>query len=93
LTDTIQIEVRWTVKLRLLGINGLFGMVSRDAEARCPFPGRPRERQARLALRRDLESQNGIWLLHCHIPHHTVTVNDNVEEQGGGLMIKIVVNG
>jgi FtsP/CotA-like multicopper oxidase with cupredoxin domain len=33
----------------------------------------------------------GTWLLHCHIPHHTV--NDNIEEQGGGLMMKIVFNG
>ena len=27
----------------------------------------------------------GKWLLHCHINHHTT--NDNVEEQGGGLML------
>lgn len=30
----------------------------------------------------------GRWLLHCHIPHHTV--NNNVEEQGGGGLTMII---
>jgi FtsP/CotA-like multicopper oxidase with cupredoxin domain len=30
----------------------------------------------------------GKWLLHCHIPHHTL--NDNVEEQGGGGLTMII---
>lgn len=32
----------------------------------------------------------GKWLVHCHIPHHTV--NDNVKEKGGpGLMVALDV--
>jgi FtsP/CotA-like multicopper oxidase with cupredoxin domain len=32
----------------------------------------------------------GRWLLHCHIPHHTL--NNNVEERGaGGLTLLIEV--
>ncbi len=30
----------------------------------------------------------GKWLLHCHIPHHSL--NDNVEEQGGGGLTMII---
>jgi len=30
----------------------------------------------------------GRWLLHCHIPHHTL--NDNMEEQGGGGLTMII---
>ena len=29
----------------------------------------------------------GKWLIHCHIPHHTT--NNNVEEQGAGMIINI----
>jgi FtsP/CotA-like multicopper oxidase with cupredoxin domain len=29
-----------------------------------------------------------LWLLHCHIPHHTTT--DNVEEQGAGGLTLII---
>ncbi len=32
--------------------------------------------------------EHGRWLLHCHIPHHTL--NDNVEEQGGGGLTMII---
>ena len=30
----------------------------------------------------------GRWLLHCHIPHHTV--NNNVAEQGAGGLTMII---
>jgi FtsP/CotA-like multicopper oxidase with cupredoxin domain len=30
----------------------------------------------------------GLWLVHCHIPHHTT--NNNVEEQGGGGLTLII---
>jgi len=106
-TDTIQMKVGQTVKLRFIGTNnnfvhpmhvhgGPFEVVARDGETLKPSarfladtvnvgPGQRYDViwKARKA---------GTWLLHCHIPHHTV--NDNVEEQGGGgLMMKIVVKG
>jgi FtsP/CotA-like multicopper oxidase with cupredoxin domain len=31
----------------------------------------------------------GKWLIHCHLGHHTM--NNNVEMQGGGLMMVIEV--
>jgi FtsP/CotA-like multicopper oxidase with cupredoxin domain len=30
----------------------------------------------------------GKWILHCHIPHHTL--NNNVEERGGGGLTLLV---
>jgi manganese oxidase len=30
----------------------------------------------------------GKWLVHCHIPHHTV--NNNVEEEGGGGLMMVI---
>lgn len=106
-TDTIELKVGQSVKLRFIGTNnnyihpmhvhgGPFEVVARDGETLKPSarfladtvnvgPGQRYDViwKARKA---------GTWLVHCHIPHHTV--NDNVEEQGGGgLMMKIVVKG
>jgi FtsP/CotA-like multicopper oxidase with cupredoxin domain len=30
----------------------------------------------------------GKWIFHCHIPHHTL--NNNVEEQGGGGLTLLI---
>ncbi len=35
-----------------------------------------------------LAREPGKWLVHCHIPHHTL--NDNVEEEGGGGLTMII---
>jgi FtsP/CotA-like multicopper oxidase with cupredoxin domain len=106
-TDTIQMKVGQTVKLRFIGTNnnfvhpmhvhgGPFEVVARDGETLKPSARfladtvnvGPGQRYDVIWKAR----RPGTWLVHCHIPHHTV--NDNVEEQGGGgLMMKIVVKG
>jgi FtsP/CotA-like multicopper oxidase with cupredoxin domain len=36
--------------------------------------------------------KSGMWMIHCHISHHTT--NNNTETQGGGgLMMHIHVSG
>ncbi|GHF58146.1 hypothetical protein GCM10017781_37980 [Deinococcus metalli] len=104
-TDVIRLKVGQTVKLRFIGSNnnfvhpmhvhgGPFEVVARDGEtlkASARFLADtvnvgPGQRYDVIWTART----PGTWLLHCHIPHHTV--NDNVEEQGGGgLMMKIIV--
>ncbi len=104
-TDTVQMKVGQTVKLRFIGTNnnfvhpmhvhgGPFEVVARDGETLKPGARfladtvnvGPGQRYDVIWKAR----KPGTWLVHCHIPHHTV--NDNVEEQGGGgLMMKIVV--
>ncbi|MGH2436282.1 MAG: multicopper oxidase domain-containing protein [bacterium] len=58
-----------------------------------PAPNRTRHRARRPgpAQRFDIiwpALEPGRWLLHCHIPHHTV--NNNVEEQGAGGLTMII---
>ncbi|WP_344870071.1 copper oxidase [Deinococcus aetherius] len=104
-TDIIRMRVGQTVRLRFVGSNnnfvhpmhvhgGPFEVVARDGETL-------RESARYLAdtvnvgpgQRYDViwkAREKGIWLIHCHIPHHTT--NDNVEEQGGGgLTMRIQV--
>ena len=102
-TDTIEMKVGQTVKLRFIGSNnnsvhpmhvhgGPFEVVARDGETIKP--------SARFLAdtvnvgpgqRYDViwtARRPGKWLIHCHIPHHTT--NNNVEEQGGGGLMMVI---
>ncbi|MER8430118.1 DUF4396 domain-containing protein [Mesorhizobium caraganae] len=102
-TETIQMKVGKTLKVRFIGTNngfihpmhihgGLFEIVARDGETLAP--------SARFLAdtinvgpgqRYDVvwkAQRPGKWLIHCHIPHHTT--NNNVEEKGGGGLMVIV---
>jgi hypothetical protein len=104
-TDTVHMRVGQTVKFRFIGTNnnfihpmhmhgGPFMVVSRDGVVLAPSarfeadvinvgPGQ----------RYDVvwpAREPGKWILHCHIPHHTL--NNNVETNGaGGLTLLVVV--
>jgi len=104
-TDTLRMRVGQRIKFRFIGTNnnfihpmhmhgGPFTIVARDGVTLAPAarfeadvinvgPGQ----------RYDVvwpAREPGAWLLHCHIPHHTL--NDNVEEHGGGgLMLLVIV--
>jgi manganese oxidase len=102
-TDTITMQVGQTLKLRFIGSNnnfihpmhvhgGPFEVVTRDGEIL-------RESARFLAdtvnvgpgQRYDViwtAQEPGQWLIHCHIPHHTV--NNNVEEDGGGGLMMVI---
>jgi hypothetical protein len=105
-TDTLRMKVGETIRLRFIGTNnnfihpmhmhgGPFTVVARDGvtlPAAAQFqadvinvgPGQ----------RYDViwpAKEPGKWILHCHIPHHTL--NNNVEEKGaGGLTLLIEVS-
>jgi len=105
-TDTLRMKVGETIKLRFIGTNnnfihpmhmhgGPFTVVARDgvvlptaaqfqADVINVGPGQ----------RYDViwpAKEPGKWILHCHIPHHTL--NNNVEEKGaGGLTVLIEVS-
>jgi FtsP/CotA-like multicopper oxidase with cupredoxin domain len=104
-TDTIQLKLGQTIKLRFIGSNnifihpmhvhgGPFTVVARDGETLSP--------QARFdadtvnvgpGQRYDViwRARNpGKWLVHCHIGHHT-TNNNTETDGGGGLMLVIEV--
>ena len=104
-TDTIRMKVGETVKLRFVGSNsgfihpmhihgGPFLVVARDGETLAPAqrfladtlnlgPG-----QRYGVMWKALKP--GMWMVHCHISHHTT--NNNVEtDGGGGLMMHIHV--
>lgn len=104
-TDTVHLRLGDTLKLRFIGTNngfihpmhvhgGPFEVVARDGET-IPVTARfladtinvgPGQRYDVIWKARE----KGIWLVHCHIPHHTA--NNNAEQMGGGgLMLKIVV--
>jgi FtsP/CotA-like multicopper oxidase with cupredoxin domain len=103
-TDTLRMRVGETIKFRFIGTNnnfihpmhmhgGPFTVVARDgiplgsagfqADVINVGPGQ----------RYDViwpAREPGKWILHCHIPHHTL--NNNVEEKGaGGLTVLIEV--
>lgn len=104
-TDTIDMKVGQTIKLRFIGTNnnfihpmhvhgGPFQVVARD--------GQTLTENARFlsdtvnvgpGQRYDViwtARRPGKWLVHCHIPHHTT--NNNVEEKGaGGLTLVLNV--
>jgi FtsP/CotA-like multicopper oxidase with cupredoxin domain len=102
-TDTLHMRVGETVKFRFIGTNnnfihpmhmhgGPFTVVARDGTL------------LRESARFDADVINvgpgqrydviwparepGKWILHCHIPHHTL--NNNVEERGAGGLTLLV---
>ena len=105
-TDTLRMKVGETIKFRFIGTNnnfihpmhmhgGPFTVVARDGVTLSPTarfeadvinvgPGQ----------RYDVvwpAREPGKWILHCHIPHHTL--NNNVEEKGaGGLTVLVEVS-
>lgn len=102
-TDTVDMKVGETIKLRFIGTNnnfvhpmhvhgGPFTVVARD--------GNTIEPSARFEAdtvnvgpgqRYDViwkARKPGKWLVHCHIPHHTA--NNNVETHGGGGLMMIL---
>ena len=107
-TDTVHLRGGETVKFRFIGANnnlihpmhmhgGPFTVVARDGVTLAPGarfeadvinlgPGQ-RYYDVIWPAR-----EPGKWILHCHLPHHTL--NNNVEEQGaGGLTVLVVVQG
>lgn len=102
-TETIDMKVGQTLKLRFIGSNnnfvhpmyvhgGPFEVVARDGEIVKPSARfladtvnvGPGQRYDVIWTARE----PGKWLLHCHIPHHTV--NNNVEEEGGGGLMMVI---
>jgi manganese oxidase len=104
-TDTLRMKVGETIKFRFIGTNnnfihpmhmhgGPFTVVARDG-VMLPVAGRfqadvinvgPGQRYDVIWPARE----PGKWILHCHIPHHTL--NNNVEEKGaGGLTVLVEV--
>jgi manganese oxidase len=102
-TDTIQMKVGETIRIRFIGSNnnfvhpmhihgGPFTVVAVDGNA------------LSTTARYDADTINvgpgqrydviwqarepWKWLVHCHIPHHTT--NNNVEEQGGGGLMMVL---
>jgi FtsP/CotA-like multicopper oxidase with cupredoxin domain len=102
-TETIQMKVGQRVRLRFIGTHnnfvhpmhvhgGPFRVIAVDGNAVPPSAQYdvdtvnvgPGQRYDVIWTARE----PGRWLLHCHIPHHTL--NDNVEEQGGGGLTMII---
>ena len=106
-TDTIRMKVGETVRVRFIGSStgfihpmhihgGPFLVVARDGETLPPSARfladtlnvGPGQRYDVLWTAR----KAGMWMIHCHISHHTT--NNNTETQGGGgLMMHIHVEG
>ena len=102
-TETLHMRVGETIKFRFIGTNnnfihpmhmhgGPFTVVARDGvvlsqaarfEADVVNVG-PGQRYDVIWPARE----PGKWILHCHIPHHTL--NNNVEEQGGGGLTMLI---
>jgi FtsP/CotA-like multicopper oxidase with cupredoxin domain len=102
-TDTLHMRVGETIKLRFIGTNnnfihpmhmhgGPFTVVARDGVTLAPAARfeadvlnvGPGQRYDVIWPARE----PGKWLLHCHIPHHTL--NNNVEQQGAGGLTLLV---
>ena len=106
-TDTIHMKVGETLKVRFIGSNsgfihpmhihgGPFEVVARDGETLAPSARfmadtiniGPGQRYDVIWKAR----KPGMWMIHCHISHHTT--NNNTETKGGGgLMMHIAVEG
>lgn len=102
-TDTIQMKVGETLKVRFIGTNngfihpmhihgGPFEVVARDGET---IPPSARFLADTINVgpgqRYDViwkAQRPGKWLIHCHIPHHTT--NNNVEQRGGGGLMVVI---
>ena len=104
-TDTLRMRVGETMKFRFIGSSnnfihpmhmhgGPFTVVARDGVTLAPAArfeadvinvGPGQRYDVIWPARRP-----GKWILHCHIPHHTL--NNNVEQQGaGGLTLLVIV--
>jgi FtsP/CotA-like multicopper oxidase with cupredoxin domain len=106
-TDTIPMKLGETVRIRFIGSNsgfihpmhvhgGPFEVVARDGETLAPAARfmadtinvGPGQRYDVIWKAR----KPGMWMIHCHISHHTT--NNNTETAGGGgLMMHIKVAG
>lgn len=104
-TDTLRMRVGETIRFRIIGTNnnfihpmhmhgGPFTVVARDGIVLAPAARfeadvvnvGPGQRYDVIWPARE----PGKWILHCHIPHHTL--NNNVEEKGaGGLTLLVEV--
>lgn len=101
-TETIHVKVGQRVRLRLMGIGQFihpmhlhgfpFKVVATDGH---PVPEAVQFTKDTISIapgeRYDIEftpTEPGMWMLHCHILHHTT--NDNVEP--GGLMLVVEVS-
>ena len=102
-TDTIHVRVGQRIKFRIIGTNnnfihpmhmhgGPFTVMSRDGIALAPgarfdadvINVGPGQRYDVIWPARE----PGKWIFHCHIPHHTL--NNNIEEHGGGGLTLLV---
>ena len=106
-TDTIQMKVGETLKVRFIGSNsgfihpmhihgGPFVVVARDGETLAPAARFKADTiNVGPGQRYDViwtALKPGKWMIHCHISHHTT--NNNTEQHGGGgLMMHIDVAG
>lgn len=102
-TDTVQMKVGQTIKLRFIGTNnnfvhpmhvhgGPFEVVAVDGET-LSESARYRADTVNVGpgQRYDViwtAHKTGKWLVHCHIPHHTA--NNNVEQDGGGGLMLVL---
>lgn len=104
-TETIKMKVGQTVRLRFIGSNnnfihpmhihgGPFTVAAIDGET---LSQAARYKADTINVgpgqRYDVlwkATQKGIWLIHCHIPHHITNNNEEVAG-GGGLTMAIVV--
>ena len=102
-TDTIQMKVGETLKVRMIGSNngfihpihihgGPFQVVARDGVT---LSSAARFMADTINIgpgqRYDViwkALSSGKWLIHCHIGHHTT--NNNVETQGGGGLMMVI---
>jgi hypothetical protein len=104
-TDTLRMKVGETIKFRFIGTNnnfihpmhmhgGPFTVIARDG-VMLPAAARFEADVINVApgQRYDViwpAREPGKWILHCHIPHHTL--NNNIEEKGaGGLTVLVEV--
>jgi FtsP/CotA-like multicopper oxidase with cupredoxin domain len=103
-TDTLRMRVGETIKFRFIGTNnnfihpmhmhgGPFAVIARDGIALGTAAFQADVINVGPGQRYDViwpAREPGKWILHCHIPHHTL--NNNVEEQGaGGLTVLVEV--
>ncbi|WP_439602372.1 DUF4396 domain-containing protein [Devosia sp.] len=102
-TDTIQMKVGETLRVRFIGSNngfihpmhihgGPFEVVARDGETLVQSARFKADTvNVGPGQRYDViwkAERPGKWLIHCHIPHHTT--NNNVEQDGGGGLMMVI---
>ena len=101
-TDTLHMRVGETIKLRIIGTNnnfihpmhmhgGPFTVIARDGVPLGSAAFQADVINIGPGQRYDViwpAREPGKWIFHCHIPHHTL--NNNVEEQGGGGLTLLI---